>query len=404
VLTADHGFMPAPEVSRARGLDAGRVSGSETLARINAELEKRFATPKLALYTSASALVLDKKLIAQKGLSFDTVASAARDLVLAEPGFAAAYTRTEITSRSRAGAPFFDAVTKAWNADLSGDIQVVLSRTGCSRRAREHDARVAVPVRHERADPVLRAGVDARGARRPARRGGRHRADAGPCSASPRRRPRRARRCRSAGVDVQNSDEGPVLALARGACPASAGRLDAGTRIARSAAVLRSKPPRVSFANSLELPAARSRRSPPASLPAAELEARASAAPVVEPPVTVPRQAPVSRCRLCTNSAKRFRLPLSSARTAPSAAPIFSARPGARYDIRNVTRDAAVADAVERPPRPSSAARWWLRHEIRRSGIWVVISESHSTRLAGDPGAPVEVGCRRPGAPHRRPA
>jgi arylsulfatase A-like enzyme len=126
VLTADHGFMPAPEVSRARGLDAGRVVGSEALARINAELEKRFATPKLALYTSASSLVLDKKLMAQKGLAFDTVANAARDLVLAEPGFAAAYTRTEITSRSRAGAPFFGAVLKAWNADLSGDIQLVL--------------------------------------------------------------------------------------------------------------------------------------------------------------------------------------------------------------------------------------------------------------------------------------
>ena len=126
VLTADHGFMPAPEVSQARGLDAGRISVSETLVRINAELEKRFATAKLAPYASASALVLDKKLIAQKGLAFDTVAGAARDLVLAEPGFAAAYTRTEIASRSRAGAPFFDAVTKAWHAELSGDIQVVL--------------------------------------------------------------------------------------------------------------------------------------------------------------------------------------------------------------------------------------------------------------------------------------
>ena len=126
VLTADHGFMPAPQVSQARGLDAGRINASETLARINAGLETRFATPKLVLYPSASALVLDKKLIAQKGLAFDTVADAARELVLAEPGFATAYTRTEITSGSRAGAPFFDAVLKAWNAERSGDIQLVL--------------------------------------------------------------------------------------------------------------------------------------------------------------------------------------------------------------------------------------------------------------------------------------
>ena len=179
VLTADHGFMPAPEVSRARGLDAGRINGGEILARLNAELEKRFATPKLALYVSASALVLDKKLIAQKGLAFDTVAGAARDFLLAEPGFAAAYTRTEITSRSRAGAPFFDAVLKSLErrpvgrhpgrAEAELDVRVEHG---------EHHARVAVSLRHERADPVLRPGVDARRAPRPARRGRRHRADA----------------------------------------------------------------------------------------------------------------------------------------------------------------------------------------------------------------------------------
>ena len=153
VLTADHGFMPAPEVSRARGLDAGRISSSETLARINAELDKRFATPKLVLYNSASALVLDKKLIAAKGLSFDAVAGAARDLVLAEPGFAVAYTRTEITTGSRAGAPFFDAVTKAWNAELSGDIQIVLkpnwmlgSSTSVTTHGSPHPYDTQVPI------------------------------------------------------------------------------------------------------------------------------------------------------------------------------------------------------------------------------------------------------------------
>lgn len=126
VLTADHGFMPAPEVSLARGLDAGRVNSGEALVRINADLEKRFATPKLALYFSASALVLDKKAIAQKGLAFDTVADAARQAMLEQPGFAVAYTRAEITSGSRAGAPFFDAVLKSWHPALSGDVQFVL--------------------------------------------------------------------------------------------------------------------------------------------------------------------------------------------------------------------------------------------------------------------------------------
>jgi predicted AlkP superfamily pyrophosphatase or phosphodiesterase len=126
VLTADHGFMQAPEFSQAQGLPAGRLSGSQTLARVNTTLESRFATPKLALYFSASALVLDKKLIAQKGLDFNTVADAARAALTAEPAIAAAYTRTELAAKSRAGEPFFNQMTKSWNQDLSGDVQYAL--------------------------------------------------------------------------------------------------------------------------------------------------------------------------------------------------------------------------------------------------------------------------------------
>lgn len=126
VLTADHGFMPAPEVSRMRGIDAGRVTSSQTLARINAELERRYALPKLALAFSGSGILLDRKAIAARGLALDEVAEATRTLLLAEPGFAVAYTRKELASGSRAGAPHFDAMRRAWHAELSGDVQFAL--------------------------------------------------------------------------------------------------------------------------------------------------------------------------------------------------------------------------------------------------------------------------------------
>ncbi|MFL6695110.1 MAG: alkaline phosphatase family protein, partial [Ramlibacter sp.] len=42
VLTADHGFMPAPEVSQARGESAGRISSTQVLAAVNGALEQRF--------------------------------------------------------------------------------------------------------------------------------------------------------------------------------------------------------------------------------------------------------------------------------------------------------------------------------------------------------------------------
>ena len=69
---------------------------------------------------------MDRKLIAQKGLSLDTVAEAARTMLVAEPAVAAAYTRRELETGSRAGAPFFDQMRKSWNKEISGDVQYAL--------------------------------------------------------------------------------------------------------------------------------------------------------------------------------------------------------------------------------------------------------------------------------------
>jgi hypothetical protein len=127
LLTADHGFMPAPDASQQRGLPTGRLSGAQALARLNAELERGFGVPNLAKFTSASGLVLARAMIAQRGLQLDTIAEATRTILVADPGIAAAYTRRELESASRAGAPFFDAMRKSWHRELSGDVQYALA-------------------------------------------------------------------------------------------------------------------------------------------------------------------------------------------------------------------------------------------------------------------------------------
>jgi hypothetical protein len=75
---------------------------------------------------SGSSLLLDKQLLAQKGHDANAVADAARALLMSEPGFAAAYTRAELQSGSRAGAPFFTPLQNAWHPDVSGDVQYML--------------------------------------------------------------------------------------------------------------------------------------------------------------------------------------------------------------------------------------------------------------------------------------
>ncbi|MBC5767707.1 alkaline phosphatase family protein [Ramlibacter albus] len=126
VLTADHGFMPAPEVSQQQGRDAGRIDFRRALANINQGLATQFGVPGLVMNYSSATLLLNKKLIAEKNLSLDAVADAARKLLLAEPGFDTAYTRAELLSGSRRGDRFFDAQRKAWHPDVSGEVQFSL--------------------------------------------------------------------------------------------------------------------------------------------------------------------------------------------------------------------------------------------------------------------------------------
>lgn len=137
VLTADHGFMPAPEHIATQGQASGRVNTSQLLARVNEGLEKRFgpAGPPIAAKWvtgfSGSTLLLDKKLISQKGADNGALAAAlaeeARTLLLAEPSVGAAYTRRELEGNSRAGAPFFGQMRKSWHKDVSGDVQFVFT-------------------------------------------------------------------------------------------------------------------------------------------------------------------------------------------------------------------------------------------------------------------------------------
>ncbi len=64
--------------------------------------------------------------MAQRKVDAAAVASAARDLLMAEPAMGAAYTRAELRSGSRAGAPLFEAMRRAWHPDVSGDVQYAL--------------------------------------------------------------------------------------------------------------------------------------------------------------------------------------------------------------------------------------------------------------------------------------
>jgi hypothetical protein len=126
VLTSDHGFMPSPEHSQSLGRDAGRVSATQTLAKLNAELGRKYGEGAWARFISAMGVTLDKRLIAERKVDLAALSEDARRILVAQPGVEVAYTRAELESGSRAGAPFFDAIRKTWHRELSGDLQMAL--------------------------------------------------------------------------------------------------------------------------------------------------------------------------------------------------------------------------------------------------------------------------------------
>jgi predicted AlkP superfamily pyrophosphatase or phosphodiesterase len=126
VLTADHGFMPAPEYSAKLGRDASRLSPALLLGLVNQGLERRFGEGKWAPYFSASGLLLNHALIAQRQLDPQLVADEARRLLLGAPGIAVAYTRSELESGSRAGAPYFEQMRKSFSPQVPVDLQFAL--------------------------------------------------------------------------------------------------------------------------------------------------------------------------------------------------------------------------------------------------------------------------------------
>jgi predicted AlkP superfamily pyrophosphatase or phosphodiesterase len=125
LLTADHGFMPAPEFTAQQGLRSGRIVGSQLLTRVNNALEEEFGAGRWVSF-SGSALLLNKQLMAHNRIDPDELAESVRAVLMEESGIAAAYTRRELVEGSRIDGAFFTAVRRSWHEEVSGDVQYIL--------------------------------------------------------------------------------------------------------------------------------------------------------------------------------------------------------------------------------------------------------------------------------------
>ncbi len=125
-LTADHGFMNAPEYSVAGGLAGARLNGPKLMGDLNTALQARFGVKgNIVPRFGFPAIPLDGELIAKSFLNRAEVEAYAARVLLDMPGIAAVYTRTQLESGVLPPTPLSAQVVRSWNRDVSGDLYIV---------------------------------------------------------------------------------------------------------------------------------------------------------------------------------------------------------------------------------------------------------------------------------------
>ncbi len=126
VLTADHGFMPAPEYSVSLGRDGGRQNIPETLEHLNNGLSAKFGLGMWARAWSANGILVDYTLVAQRQVDRAAFDEEARRILLTERGIVEVFSAADLTgNRLSPDTPYLAQMRKMFYADRSPDLFVV---------------------------------------------------------------------------------------------------------------------------------------------------------------------------------------------------------------------------------------------------------------------------------------
>ncbi len=134
VLSSDHGVDAIPEHRRRLvadlGEDAARHAGrhdvTESIRRVNADLMQRFETdrPIVAAFWNP-CVYLDHDVVAALGVDPSRVEDAVARRFLAEPGFAHAFTRSDVVHGRAGGSATARMVERSFHPQRSGDVVLV---------------------------------------------------------------------------------------------------------------------------------------------------------------------------------------------------------------------------------------------------------------------------------------
>jgi len=130
-LTADHGFSYSPDYwKEVLKTDAFKIDAEEMLKSLNEHLGAAFGVGAYATFWKLPTVWLDYDLIDQRRLSRVEVERVAAEYLSALPGIQSVFTRTQLSQGLVPRTWVGQAVSRAWNERISGDL-LLIPKDGC---------------------------------------------------------------------------------------------------------------------------------------------------------------------------------------------------------------------------------------------------------------------------------
>jgi len=128
-LCSDHGVCPLPEVARAEGKEAGRVSPQVLLTGASAFLNDTYAKGDKVVWIEEAVyswIYLSRGALRAQGLKSAEMEATLAKWLVQQPGIQAAYTRTQLSAGPIKNDPVGERVRRSFDPARCGDVYLVL--------------------------------------------------------------------------------------------------------------------------------------------------------------------------------------------------------------------------------------------------------------------------------------
>jgi arylsulfatase A-like enzyme len=130
VISADHGICPIPEVSKNKGVDAGRVNtdllGKELENELAAKFGKSGSKGKYVESFTNGFVYFNKAVLSEKSIKLDDIIDFSKGWVKKQKGIADAFAVNDFANSKQSESSLLTQIALSYHPDRCGDLYVLL--------------------------------------------------------------------------------------------------------------------------------------------------------------------------------------------------------------------------------------------------------------------------------------